>query len=169
MTAESEVAARGGRKLAERAFVTVPEWILGSLMLVGVGITFANVIGRYVFGAAIYWAEEILVFTVIWGVFVGLVAVSYKGDYISMDLFTANLTGRPKQVLNTAIAIVLILCCAYAALQSWRVVMLFIASDQRTVSAGIPKAIPHAALLVGFTLTPIVVLLRLRAYFSGKF
>ncbi|OGA56367.1 MAG: hypothetical protein A3G81_34400 [Betaproteobacteria bacterium RIFCSPLOWO2_12_FULL_65_14] len=155
--------------VTRRALVTVPEWILGSLMLVGVCITFANVVGRYVFGAAIYWAEEILVFIVIWGVFVGLIAVTYRGDYLTMDLFTAGLQGRPKRLLNAAIVLVLVLCCAYAALQSWRVVTLFIQSDQRTVSAGIPKAIPHAALLVGFVLTPVAALIRFRAYLSGRF
>jgi TRAP-type C4-dicarboxylate transport system permease small subunit len=166
-------AGDGDRSAAQqfghRLLVTVPEWILGALMLVGIGITFANVIGRYVFGAPIFWAEEILVFIVIWGVFIGLASITYRGDYLNMDLFSANLHGKPKLVLNVVVAAALVICCTYAAIQSWRVVMLFMASDQRTVSAGIPKALPHAALLVGFALVPIAVILRLRAYLSGKF
>ncbi len=157
------------RPLGETAFVTLPEWILGTLMLVGVAITFANVIGRYVFGVAIYWAEEILVFLLVWGVFVGLVAVTYKGDYLSMDLFSSRLSGRPRRVLSALIAVTLVVCCAYVATRSWRVVLLFIANDQRTVSAQIPKAIPHAALVVGFSVVPIVVLIRWRAWLTGRF
>jgi len=38
------------RGLARFAFVTAPNWILGTLMLAGVAIVFANVVGRYVFG-----------------------------------------------------------------------------------------------------------------------
>ncbi len=168
MGQQSESAARKAARFADRAFVTIPEWILGSLMLTGVGITFANVVGRYVFDVAIYWAEEILVFIVIWGVFVGLVVATYRGGFLAMDLFTANLAGWPKRTLNAAIAITLVLCCVYVALQSWKVVMLFIATDQRTVSAGIPKAIPHSALLVGLSLAAVAMLLRFRAFVSGK-
>jgi TRAP-type C4-dicarboxylate transport system permease small subunit len=36
------------------------------------------------------------------------------------------------------------------------------------VSAGVPKWIPHAALLVCFALTAVAVLLRLRFYLTGK-
>ena len=43
-------------------------------MLVGVAISFANVIARYVFGYALFWAEETLVFLAIWGVFIGVAA-----------------------------------------------------------------------------------------------
>jgi TRAP-type C4-dicarboxylate transport system permease small subunit len=153
--------------MEKRALVTVAEAVLGALMLVGVCITFANVIGRYVFGTAIYWAEEILVFIVIWGVFVGLIVLTYKGEYLSMDLFTAHLRGRARFALDLLVTAVLVACCAYAAWQSWQVLSLFIQTDQRTVSAGIPKAIPHAALLVGLTLVPVAALLRLRARFRG--
>jgi TRAP-type C4-dicarboxylate transport system permease small subunit len=38
-----------------------------------------------------------------------------------------------------------------------------------SLAAGVPKAVPHAALLVGFVLTAAAVLVRLRAYLSGKF
>ena len=161
-------AGRGEREFAEHAFLTIPEWILGGLMLAGVGLTFANVIGRYVFGVAIYWAEEILVFTVIWGVFVGMVSAAYRDDFLSMDLFTAALTGRPRLALDLGIAAVLVLCCTYVALQSWHVVSLFFVSDQLTVSARIPKAIPHSALLVGFSLIPVAVALRLFARLSKR-
>jgi TRAP-type C4-dicarboxylate transport system permease small subunit len=164
----SDAAGRGGRTLAEHAFLTVPEWLLGALMLAGVGITFANVVGRYVFGAAIYWAEEILVFTVIWGVFAGLVAAAYRNDFLCMDLLTAGLRGRSRQALDLAISVVFVLCCAYVALQSWHVVKLFAESDQRTVSAQIPKAIPHAALLVGFSLVPVALVLGRRARKSKR-
>jgi TRAP-type C4-dicarboxylate transport system permease small subunit len=54
-------------------------------------------------------------------------------------------------------------------LQSYKIVSLFIMGGQVTVAAQIPKAIPHAALTVGFTLTAIAVLVRLRAYVTGKF
>lgn len=148
-------------RLARVAFVSVPEWILGTLMLVGVAINLANVVGRYLFGVAIHWAEEIMVFITIWGVFVGLITITWRGEHLNMDLFSGMLRGRARLALELLVAVVLIVCAGFFAMQSYKVVSLFVASGALTVSAGIPKAIPHAALLVGFTLAPIALAVRL--------
>jgi C4-dicarboxylate transporter DctQ subunit len=148
---------------------TVPRWILGAIMLVGVAICFANVVSRYVFGAAIFWAEEVLVFLTIWGVFIGTAAAAYDGAHLNMDLFQRLVRGRARTALNLVVALVIVVCCAFAAWQSLTVVKLFLAGGQVTVAAQLPKAIPHAALLAGFTLTALAVVVRIRAYMSGKF
>ncbi len=154
---------------AKFVFVTVPEWILGTLMLTGVAINIANVIGRYLFGYAFFWAEEIMVFITIWGVFIALAAITYNGDYLNMDLFSRAFKGRWRMVLNTVIAVALIACCAFMIVQSYRVVTMLAAAGQVTVSAGIPKSIPHSALLAGFVLTVLAILVRIRSYITGKF
>lgn len=151
------------------AFVTVPRWILGTLMLAGVAINFANVVGRYLFGRALFWAEETMVFITIWGVFIGMAAIAYNGEHLNMDLFSQSLRGRWRTALNVAVAGTLLACCVFAAVQSFRVVALFAGAGQVSVAAGIPKAIPHAALAVGFVLTAAAVLVRIRSYLAGKF
>lgn len=138
-------------------------------MLGGVAINFANVVGRYAFGHALFWAEETMVFITIWGVFIGMAVIAWRGEHLNMDLFSAALRGRARLALNGLIAATLVACCLFAAVQSWQVTLLFAQANQVSVSAGIPKAIPHAALLVGFALTAAVVLVRLRAYLSGRF
>ena len=151
------------------AFVTVPTLVLGTLMLAGVAINFANVVGRYAFGHALFWAEETMVFIVIWGVFIGMASIAWRGEHLNMDLISAAIGGRWRLALNAASAATLVVCCAFAAAQSWQVTALFIQAEQVSVSAGIPKAIPHAALLAGFTLTALAVLVRIRAYLTGRF
>ena len=151
------------------AFATLPRWILGTLMLAGVAIVFANVVGRYLFGHAIFWAEEILVFLVAWGVFVGMVAIAYDGAHLNMDLFSSRVPGRWRLALNAFRTAVLLACCTFVVFQSYQVVTLFHQAGQVSVSAGVPKAIPHAALLVGFALTVVAVLVRIRSYLTGKF
>lgn len=150
-------------------FVTLPRWLLGTLMLCGIGINFANVIGRYAFGQALFWAEEATVFLVIWGVFIGMAAIAYNGDHLNMDLFSAAIRGRWRIALNAAVAVALLACCLFVAVQSFQVVALFARAGQVSVAAGIPKAIPHAALGVGFVLTALAVLVRIRSYVTGKF
>jgi len=155
--------------MAQFAFATLPRWILGTLMLTGVAITFANVVGRYAFGRPIFWAEEILVFLTIWGVFVGMAAIAYNGDHLNMDLFSSRVRGRWKLALNGVTTAVLLVCCTFVIFQSFQVVALFAQAGQVSVAAGVPKAIPHAALLVGFVLTVLAVVVRIRSYLAGKF
>lgn len=155
--------------MARFAFVTLPNWILGTLMLLGIAINFANVIGRYVFGYAFFWAEETMVFITIWGVFIGLAAITYNGDHLSMDLFSAAIRGHWRAVVNGLTVVAMVACCLFVVMQSYQVVTLFAHARQVSVSAGIPKAIPHAAILAGFALAALAVVVRIRSYLSGKF
>lgn len=155
--------------MARFAFITLPEVLLGVLMLAGVAIGFANVIGRYAFGHALFWAEETMVFLTIWGVFLAMASIAYNGDHLNMDLFSSMLRGRWRTLTNGLIALVLFACCVFVAYQSFQVTLLFLQAKQVSVSAGIPKAIPHSALLAGFALTALAVLVRIRAYLTGRF
>ena len=155
--------------MARFAFVTLPSWILGGLMLTGIAINFANVVSRYLFGHALFWAEEVMVFITIWGVFVGMGAIAYNGDHLRMDLFSARIRGAWRPALNGFMTLVLLAGCAFALAQSFRVVALFVETGSVSVSAGVPKAIPHAALAAGFALTILAVVVRIRSYFTGKF
>jgi TRAP-type C4-dicarboxylate transport system permease small subunit len=137
-------------------------------MLVGVAISFANVISRYVFGYALFWAEETLVFLAIWGVFIGVAAAAYDRAHLNMDFFSDAFRGGLSAFLNLGMTVTLLACCIFMVLQSWQVVSLFYQSGVVSVSAGVPKWIPHAALLAGFALSAVAVLLRLRLYLTGK-
>ena len=137
-------------------------------MLVGVAISFANVVARYAFGYAIFWAEETLVFLAIWGVFIGVAAAAYERAHLNMDFFSHSFRGGLNTFLNAAMTVTLLACCVFMVLQSWQVVSLFYQSGVVSVSAGVPKWIPHAALLFGFALTAVAVLVRLRFYLTGK-
>jgi TRAP-type C4-dicarboxylate transport system permease small subunit len=141
---------------------------LGAVMLVGVALNLANVIGRYVFGSPIFWAEEVLVGITIWGVFVGAAVVSWRGDHLAMDLFSSRIGGRPRIVLNAVIALSLIVVCTFVAWQSWTIVRLFYETEAVSAGAGIPKVIPHSALLVGFALSALAVLVRWRVWVLGR-
>jgi TRAP-type C4-dicarboxylate transport system permease small subunit len=160
---------RAPGKAAKLVFVALPRWIMGSALLIGLAINLANVIGRYAFGYSLFWAEEVLVYLMIWGVFIGVAAVAFNGDHLNMDLFSSGMRDPWKSIINACMLVVLLLCCGFAISQSWKVVSLFYQAGQVSVAAGIPKAVPHAALLIGFVLMLLAVLVRIRSYLAGKF
>lgn len=149
-------------------FVRLPHFVMGSLMLAGVAICFSNVVARYVFGFALFWAEEVMVFLAIWGVFIGVAAAAYDRAHLNMDLFSQSFTGHSRAVLNWAMTATLLGCSAFMLLQSWQVVSLFYQGGVVSVSAGVPKWIAHAAVPAGFALMALAVLVRLRHYLAGK-
>jgi TRAP-type C4-dicarboxylate transport system permease small subunit len=150
-------------------FVRVPYVIVGIIFLAAVAINILNVIGRYVFSYPIFWAEEVLVFMVVWAVFLSAAAITFNGAHLSMDLFYAKLKSPWKQVANATIAATLLASTLFAAAQSYKVVMLYIANGTVSTAAQIPLYIPHAALLVGFSLMALAVIVRLKDYLSGTF
>ena len=150
-------------------FVRVPHVITGIIFLVACGINIANVIGRYVFSYPIFWAEEVLVFMVIWAVFLSAVAITFNGAHLSMDLFYAKLKSPWRQVVNVLIVASLLASTMFAAAQSYRVVSLYIRNGTVSTAAEVPLYIPHAALLVGFSLMSLAVIVRLKDYLRGTF
>ena len=155
------------RNFAAR-FMTVPRVVIGTLILISIAINFANVIGRYVFLSPIIWAEEVMIFIMVWCVFIGAIPVSYDGRHLKMDLLSANLKPPLKQIVNAFAVTVLLIVCGFVAVQSYKATSLFGRLGQESTVAGIPMVIPHAALLIGFVLIIIAVAARFRHHISGQ-
>jgi TRAP-type C4-dicarboxylate transport system permease small subunit len=153
--------------MARWLFSVVPMFLLGVLMLADVALNGANVIGRYFFGTPIFWAEEVMVYISIWGVFVGMVAVAYRQEHLCMDLFSSRLGARGQVLLQILITTVLAGCCLFTAAQSWKILRLFIDTGAVSTAASIPKMIPHSALLIGFALTAVAAVLGIVPRFKA--
>ena len=157
------------RRLTDLVFESIPRMITSLLLIVAVCINFANVIGRYVFDHAIFWTEEILIYLLLWGVFLGMVAVTYNGAHLSMDLLVQRLGGWWQRALRGASAVTLMVCSAVVAVESAKVIAVLAKTGQVSVAASVPLVIPHASILVGFTLVGIATLVRFRAYLTDRF
>ncbi|MDE0213142.1 MAG: TRAP transporter small permease [Deltaproteobacteria bacterium] len=149
--------------------VTVPRAIVGALILAGIAVNFANVIGRYVFLQPLIWADETMVYIMVWTVFMGAVLVSFEGQHLKMDFFSIMLPSPWKEVINGIAALSFLAVCVFVIPQTWTVVKLVWNFGQRSVVAEIPTVIPHFALLLGFVLMFLAVALRFRSYVKGEF
>ena len=146
---------------------TVPRFIIGMAILSGIAINFANVIGRYAFLEPIIWAEEIMIYIMVWTVFIGSVLVSYEGQHLKMDFFSIMLPSPYKEIINFIAAVSVLLVCIYVIPNNWTVVEMMFVNDQRSVVAEVPMVIPHFALLLGFVLIFIAVIVRFKSHVTG--
>ena len=156
-------------KLGRTIFVAVPRALIAALILGGIAINFANVVSRHIFSSAIFWAEEILVFLVIWFVSIAVAAVTYQGAHLKMDLLSARIPSPWKEIVNAAMIVCFTVFCTLVAFQSFEVVSAFNRTGMVSITASVPLVVPHAALLIGFTLMVLAVIFRWRSYFTGKF
>ena len=148
--------------------VTIPRFIIGLAILAGIAINVGNVIGRYFFLEPIIWAEEIMIYIMVWTVFVGSVLVSFEGQHLKMDFFSATLPSPFKEIVNFIAAVSVILVCLYVIPNNWTVVSLMWTNDQRSVVAELPMVIPHFALLLGFVMTLIAIAVRFQSHVKGS-
>lgn len=157
------------RQIEEFIFVRVPYVLSGTLFLMAVVLNIVNVIGRYVFGMPVFWAEEALTFTVIWIVFLVVGTITYRGAHLNMDLLYSRMPSVMQLVIRIAIALTLAVCAVYTATLSWSVVKLHYMTSGVTAGTNIPLVIPHSALLFGFSFMAAAAIVRLPSYISGKF
>jgi TRAP-type C4-dicarboxylate transport system permease small subunit len=157
------------RPIGDLCFVRLPYLITGTLFLIAILINIANVVGRYIFSQPIFWAEEVLVFIIIWAIFLAGASIAYRGEHINMDLFYAKMKQPLKGIVNTVIVVLFVVCASVVVVQSWRVLSLYAAGGGVSVAAGVPMVLPHAAILVGFVLMILAVIVRWRAYITGDF
>jgi TRAP-type C4-dicarboxylate transport system permease small subunit len=145
---------------AELVLHRLPLTLAAVLLLAAIAINFSNVVARYVFRASIYWADEAMVFLVIWSIFLAAIAVTYDGSHLTMDLFSTRLSPRWQRALDGAIAVVSICTFTFMAWQAMTVVRTLLRNDQRSIALDIPVAVAHSALLVGFVFSALVVAVR---------
>jgi TRAP-type C4-dicarboxylate transport system permease small subunit len=96
------------------------EYLIGTLMLVLVVITFAEVVRRYVFNDPTHWASEFCRFLLIWMTFTGASIVTRLGAHLTMGFtihrFVGKVASRTVKVLiSGCVALVMIVITYYSA------------------------------------------------------
>lgn len=161
-------AERGPQRSARPLLDTLPRAVIGLLILAMIIINLANVIGRHAFDQALFWAEEIMKLCMVWGVFLGAIAVTYRGNHLRMDLFSSGI-GKPwSTVLNVATAVVLVAVAGYIAYYSYQVVQIIHMTGRVSDAAQYPMILQHLSVLVGLILMIVAVVVRWRLYLFGR-
>ena len=92
--------------IADLIFVRIPYVVTGTLLCAAIAINFANVVARYFFFEALYWAEEVLIYNVCdhEACFeeVGSQAISYTAGVpaVAAAMLIANGTWDRREMVN---------------------------------------------------------------------
>jgi TRAP-type C4-dicarboxylate transport system permease small subunit len=162
-------SARRENKSLYFVVVTLPRVIIGVAILVSILINFANIVGRYILLAPIIWAEEIMIYIMVWCVFIGAILVTWEGRHIKMDLLSTAFPSPWKEIVNGLMVLAFVAASIFVILQNWTVTGMMVRLDQRSVVAEIPMSIPHSALLFGFAAMALALVARVRYHVRGEF
>lgn len=78
-------------------FVTKLSEVLGSICIIGISaVIFIGVLTRYVFQTPIAWIEEVSKFLLMFLVYLGIAAVSARGDHLTGDILGALVANNKK-------------------------------------------------------------------------
>ena len=134
---------------------------IGILLILMVGLNGVNAFGRFVLKETIVGADEILVFSMIWLVFLGAAVAAWHRKHLSIDLFRPRLPKSWQRALLVTHSLLLAAVCAYIAMQSLDVISQLGRIDQRSMAARIPMTVPHAAIAVGLGLAAVFATVRM--------
>jgi len=136
--------------------------LAGAMMLVAIGVNFANVVARYVFFRPFPWAEETMQFLAVWIVMLGAAVITRNGEHLRMDALLFFVPSGVRRALEAFNALLAVAICLYVVIQSVPVVQLLTSTGQRSVIARIPMNLMYTSVLLGFGLSALFPLLAWR-------
>jgi len=133
-----------------------------------VAVNGANVIGRYFFNRPIAWAEELMLFLMIFIVFAGSAAVTWRQIHIRIDVVVTRLREPVSRWTRLLVAAVSVLVMATIAWAGFSVVSLLYAFDQRSDALEFPMWIPQSFVAAGMALNAFFLILRVGADIAAQ-
>ncbi|MDA3787065.1 MAG: TRAP transporter small permease [Desulfobacula sp.] len=101
------------------------EYMLGIMMIALVGLTFMQVILRYVFNNPTSWSSELSRFILIWLTFTGASVITKYGTHLSMGLnIDKFLRGIWSKIIRVFVNILIMTTLMIIAYYSWKVTMI---------------------------------------------
>lgn len=132
------------------------ELTLAVAFMLAVVLNFANVVGRYVLGRSILWADEVQIYTMIAFTFLGAVVVTWRRQHLRMDVIANLLPPWMRALLRVLELLLMLAICGFVLFQAQDYTMRMLDIGRTSDTANIPMWIPHGSLAVGFGLIVLV-------------
>lgn len=142
---------------AMNGFLTV----LGLALIAMVALSVWNVISRYVFNAAILWADEVAVFAMIVLAWLGAIICAWRDFVIRMDILVSALPRAVRRAIALLQLILVAGICLWTAWLSWGYVARLLRFGMTSDAAGIPLWLVHGSITLSLIVMALIALLRL--------
>lgn len=142
--------------------------LLGILLIIVIGLSVWNVIGRYVFSEAVLWADEVSTFSVIIFAYLGLIVSAWRGVDIRMDILLSILPKQAVWIIQLLQQAVIIALCGWVSYLSLGYVQRVYRVGMTSTAADLPLWIIHGMIPLGFLLVSLIAVVRISRLLCGK-
>jgi TRAP-type C4-dicarboxylate transport system permease small subunit len=145
----------------------ITTWAIGLMLAVITLVLFTYAVARYFAGFTIIGGEELARCLMVWMTFLGAYLLVRTRGHVAIDLVSKALTGRWAALLNTLIAIVGIITCAYVAHLGWNLTNRIFSTGQRMSSLPLARGWFYLPVPIGFGLMTLAFAQMLIASWTG--
>lgn len=142
--------------------------ILGLILIVLIVMGFVSVICRFVLRIPLAWAEEFMLFCMVWVAYLGASAAANERKHVRVGLFVGFLP-KPAQKVVSLIADILWMACAlFLIYLGYIVTSGYIVHKAVSLGGGYPYWIASISIPIGMILMTIRVVLAMADTLRGK-
>jgi C4-dicarboxylate transporter DctQ subunit len=135
--------------------------LAAAALLVIIVINAVNIVMRYFFFSALSWAEEAMLYLMIFGVYSGAVSVAWQQAHIRIDAILDFAPPARRRVLEIISTLVMAAVLIPVVMASYRVTSLLFEFEQTSDALHLPIWIPQSVIPVSLTLIVVMALLRI--------
>lgn len=136
----------------DRILSRVEDTLAVGSLAAAAAITIFSVILRYVFGEGIFWAQEAVIYLIIFSTFVGAVVTLRHDEHVNVDILPALLGERGRWFFALLGSSMTLLYCAIIGGYSWLLITEPAAQSTTTPALDLPLWFVELALPIGLTL-----------------
>lgn len=145
----------------------ITAWAIGLMLGVITLVLFTNAVARYFAGVTIIGGEELARCLMVWMTFLGAYLLVRTRNHVAIDLLAKALSGRWATGLNTVIALVGAVTCAYVAYLGWGLSDRIFSTGQRMSSLPLARGWFYLPVPIGFGLMSLAFVQMLVASWTG--
>ncbi len=152
----------------EKGWTRAEKFIVGILALSALAIAFYGVITRYLLRRPPDWAEEIVIYLIIWAVFFTASILAAEKGHVAATLIVERFPLKTRRFLAVFNGLVALGFCVAVSILAYKIVSAAYVNDERSLTAlRFPVWIPYLSVAAGCTLVALRYALRVfRLIFS---
>jgi C4-dicarboxylate transporter DctQ subunit len=152
----------------EKGWTRVEKFIVGVLAFSATMIAFWAVIARYLLHNPPDWAEEVVVYLIIWAVFITASILAEEKGHVAATLVVERFSMKTRRYLAVFNGLVALAFCVAVSILGYKIVSAAYLNDERSLTAlRFPVWIPYLSVAAGCTLVALRYAIRVyRLVFS---
>lgn len=142
--------------------------ILGLILIVLIIMGFVSVVCRFILQVPLAWAEEFMLFCMVWIAYLGASAAANERKHVRVGLFVGFMPKPVQKVLSLTADVLWIVCALFLIYLGYIVTSGYIAHKAVSLGGGYPYWIASVSIPIGMILMTLRVVLAMADTLQGK-